>query len=60
MTPMTEIGEMVISDTNRDYFFRPSFANMTRIGSPAAIVERFAELHTSDAPRLLELSLIHI
>jgi len=54
MTPMTEIGEMVISDSDRDYFFRPSFANMTRIGSPAAIVERFAELHTSDAPRLLE------
>ncbi len=54
MTPMTEIGEMVISDPDRDYFFRPSFANMTRIGSPAAIVERFAELHTSDAPRLLE------
>ncbi|MFK3840136.1 DUF6246 family protein [Serratia sp. NPDC087055] len=57
MTPMTEIGEMVISDTNRDYFFRPSFANMTRIGSPAAIVERFAELHTSDAPRLLEAAI---
>ncbi len=54
MTPMTEIGEMVISDTDRDYFFRPSFGNMTRIGSPAAIVERFAELHASDAPRLLE------
>ncbi|EPA9111041.1 MAG: DUF6246 family protein [Serratia liquefaciens] len=57
MTPMTEIGEMVISDTNRDYFFRPSFANMTRIGSPAEIVERFAELHTSDAPRLLEAAI---
>lgn len=54
MTPMTEIGEMVISDTDRDYFFRPSFGNMTRIGSPAAIVERFAELHASDATRLLE------
>lgn len=57
MTPMTDIGEMVISDTNRDYFFRPSFANMTRIGSPSAIVERFAELHTSDAPRLLEAAI---
>jgi hypothetical protein len=57
MTPMTEIGEMVISDTDRDYFFRPSFANMTRIGSPVAIVERFAELYTSDAPRLLEAAI---
>ncbi|CAI0728418.1 Uncharacterised protein [Serratia proteamaculans] len=54
MTVLTEIGEMLISDAQHDYFFRPSFANMTRIGSPAAIVERFAELHTSDAPRLLE------
>jgi hypothetical protein len=54
MTVLTEIGEMLISDAQHDYFFRPSFANMTRIGSPTAIVERFAELHTSDAPRLLE------
>ncbi|CAI1748053.1 DUF6246 family protein [Serratia entomophila] len=53
MTPLTEIGEMLISDASRDYFFRPSFGNMSRIGSPAEIVERFAELHTSEAPRLL-------
>lgn len=57
MIPFTEIGEMLISDADRDYFFRPSFANMSRIGSPAAIVERFAELHTSDAPRLLEAAM---
>lgn len=57
MIPFTEIGEMLISDAYRDYFFRPSFANMTRIGSPAEIVERFADLHTSDAPRLLESAL---
>lgn len=57
MIPFTEIGEMLISDAQHDYFFRPSFANMTRIGSPAAIVERFAELHTSDAPRLLEAAI---
>uniref|UniRef100_UPI0035C6D249 DUF6246 family protein n=1 Tax=Serratia quinivorans TaxID=137545 RepID=UPI0035C6D249 len=57
MIPFTELGEMVISDTDRDYFFRPSFANMTRIGSSVEIVERFAELHTSDAPRLLEAAL---
>lgn len=57
MIPMTEIGEMLISDAQHDYFFRPSFANMTRVGSPAAIVERFAELHTSDAPRLLEAAI---
>ncbi|HEJ7025763.1 TPA: hypothetical protein SMF53_002060 [Serratia marcescens] len=54
MTPITELGEMVITDADRDYFLRPSFANMTRIGSPAEIVERFAELHTSESPRLLE------
>lgn len=57
MIPLTDLGEMVISDAYREYFFRPSFANMTRIGSPAEIVERFAELHTSDAPRLLEAAL---
>ncbi|WP_199639643.1 DUF6246 family protein [Serratia sp. PAMC26656] len=57
MIPLTDLGEMVISDAYREYFFRPSFANMTRIGSPAEIVERFADLHTSDAPRLLEAAL---
>lgn len=57
MTPLTEIGEMVIADGDRDYFFRPSLANMTRIGSPGEIVERFTELHHSDAPRLIQAAI---
>lgn len=57
MTPLTEIGEMVITDGDRDYFFRPSLANMTRIGPPGEIVERFTELHHSDAPRLIQAAI---
>lgn len=57
MTPLTEIGEMVITDGDRDYFFRPSLANMTRIGTPGEIVERFTELHHSDAPRLIQAAM---
>lgn len=53
MTPLTEIGEFLLSDNQRDYFFRPSFASMARIGSPGEIVERFTELYHSDVPRLI-------
>ncbi|HDS5482419.1 TPA: hypothetical protein QH236_004856 [Serratia liquefaciens] len=54
MTVLTEIGEMALSDAAHDYFFRPSFANMTRIGPPTEIVERFTELHHSEAPRIMK------
>ncbi|WP_061799242.1 DUF6246 family protein [Serratia ficaria] len=54
MTPSTEIGEMLISDSERDYFLSPSFANMSRIGSPSEIVERYTSLHHSEAPLLIE------
>lgn len=57
MIPLTDIGEILISDGDRDYFFRPSLANMTRIGSPMAIVERFTELHHSEAPRLIQAAI---
>ena len=39
MTPMKEIGELLITCGDRDFFFRPSFANMTRIGDPGEIVK---------------------
>lgn len=45
MTPYTEIGEMVISTPKRDYFLRPSFSSMSRIGSPSEIVEAYAILN---------------
>lgn len=35
MTPMLDIGEMLLSDTvsQKDYFFRPSLKNMTKVGA---------------------------
>lgn len=39
MILLTDLGEMVISDADRDYFFRPSYANMTRIDSPAEFLQ---------------------
>lgn len=45
MNPMVEIGEMLISDRYTDYFFRPSFTAMSRIGSPADIVDAYATLN---------------
>lgn len=53
MTPMLEIGEMVISTDKKDYFFRPSFANMTRIGDPKQIVDIFALLNGIEIQNLL-------
>jgi hypothetical protein len=48
MTPLKEIGELVVSDAKNDYFFRPSFLNMAKIGDPKEIVETFAELHSDE------------
>ena len=48
MTPLKEIGELVVSDAKTDYFFRPSFVNMAKIGEPKEIVETFAELHSDE------------
>lgn len=45
MNPMVEIGEMLISDRYTDYFFRPSFTAMSRIGSPVDIVDAYATLN---------------
>ncbi|MDR5020007.1 DUF6246 family protein [Yersinia rochesterensis] len=53
MTPLKEIGEALISDDKRDYFFRPSFVSMSRIGSPKGIVEHFAELHSNEVADVL-------
>lgn len=60
MTPITEIGEMVISDTKNDYFFRPSFAAMTRIGNPAEIVKAYATLNGAEASKLAALMTLAI
>lgn len=57
MTPWKEIGECLISYGAEEYFFRPSFTAMSRIGSPEKIVEAFYALHNDEAtPRLKALA----
>ena len=56
MIPLTDIGEVVLTnrgDGGRDYFLRPSFLAMTRIGSPAEIVSAYAIIHGAEAQGLV-------
>lgn len=53
MTPLKEIGECLITVDGEEYFFRPSFANMTRIGEPQEIVQAFYDLHHNELADLL-------
>lgn len=54
MTPQKEIGECLISAGDDDYFFRPSFAAMSRIGEPREIVQAFYDLHKDEVTPLIE------
>jgi len=45
--PITSIGEIGIYVGERGYFFRPSFAAIDSLGTPAEIVGMFAALHSS-------------
>lgn len=47
MNPILEHGEMVLTDTNSgvDYFLRPSFSRLSRIGSPSDIVMTYSVLN---------------
>lgn len=54
MTPYKEIGECLITAGEDEYFFRPSFAAMSRIGEPQEIVQTFAELHHDELTPLIE------
>lgn len=47
-TPLTEIGEMRISLSDRSFFFKPSFRAMNEIGTPREIVEVYAKLSGID------------
>ena len=47
-TPLTEIGEMRISLSDRSFFFKPSFRAMNEIGAPKEIVEVYARLNGID------------
>lgn len=54
MTPQKDIGECLISAGDNDYFFRPSFAAMSRIGEPREIVQAFYDLHNDEVTPLIE------
>lgn len=47
-TPLTEIGEMRISLSDRSFFFKPSFRAMNEIGTPKEIVEVYARINGID------------
>ncbi|MEX5785802.1 DUF6246 family protein [Enterobacter hormaechei] len=53
MIPMKEIGEFLIAAGEKEYFFRPSFINMTRIGEPKDIVTAFYDLHHDEVSDLI-------
>ncbi|ARJ40978.1 hypothetical protein B1H58_02510 [Pantoea alhagi] len=57
MTPVKEIGECLITVGDEDYFFRPSFLNMKRIGDPQEIVQAFYYLHNDEVTPLLQKAL---
>ncbi|MEY8769025.1 DUF6246 family protein [Erwinia sp. ACCC 02193] len=57
MTPQKEIGECLISHGENDYFFRPSFEAMSRIGEPDEIVKAFYDLHNDEVTPLLQRAL---
>lgn len=56
MTPITEIGECLISDKHHDYFFSPSFAAMSRIGSPADIVAAYATMNGYEVAQVVGMA----
>lgn len=53
MTPIKELGECVIGFGDREFFFRPSFLNMARIGEPDEIVQTFYDLCNDEATPLV-------
>ncbi|HEF0121540.1 TPA: hypothetical protein R8G81_000592 [Citrobacter youngae] len=58
MTALTDIGELSVSDSRadgEDYLLRPSFEAMTRIGSPAEIVQTYATIHGNDIAQYIEV-----
>lgn len=57
MTPYKEIGECLISAGEEEFFFRPSFAAMSRIGEPQEIVRAFYDLHNDEVTPLIQRAL---
>lgn len=57
MTPYKEIGECVITSGEDEYFFRPSFSAMSRIGEPQEIVQCFYDLHNDEVTPIINRAL---
>jgi len=57
MAPAKEIGECLITVGDEDFFFRPSFANMMKIGEPQEIVQAFYDLHHDEVTPLIQRAL---
>lgn len=53
MTPYKEIGECLIISGEDEYFFRPSFSAMSRIGEPQEIVQCFYDLHNDEVTPII-------
>ena len=54
MVPLKELGECLVTVGDRDYFFRPSFMAMSRIGEPAEIVQTFYDLCNDEITPLIQ------
>lgn len=54
MVPLKELGECLVTVGDRDYFFRPSFMAMLRIGEPAEIVQTFYDLCNDEITPLIQ------
>lgn len=60
MKPITSIGECLISTADHDYFFKPSFINMTRIGAEGEIVGVYSTLNGYEISRVVNNSINNI
>lgn len=53
MAARKEYGEFIISTPDKDYFFKPSFDAMTRIGTPEQIVNALTLISGAEAQALI-------
>ncbi|MBD2816619.1 hypothetical protein ID850_18170 [Xenorhabdus sp. Flor] len=58
MTPILDIGEIVISTDKSDFLFRPSLAAMTRIGTPKQIVDVYTLLNGAETQSLVNRAML--
>ncbi|MBI6547268.1 DUF6246 family protein [Xenorhabdus lircayensis] len=58
MTPILDIGEMVISTDKSDFLLCPSLAAMNRIGTPQQIVEVYTLLNGAETQELINRAML--